>query len=105
MRAALLFLRRPSEVRYSCRADEPIRRGPTLRSTRELLVTAWDSVRDRIHDVVQSDADSQSRKLLVIAGIVSKLPGIAQIGVERQSGDQASSFVIDAAPLGRAAFT
>src|SRR5579883_2985837 len=58
------------------------------------------SVRHRVDDVVDPDANAKSGELFVIARLVGPLPGIAQIHVETDRHHQAALVVVDAAPVG-----
>src|ERR1700722_3623419 len=56
----------------------------------------------RVDDVIYSDTNSESRELLVIAGVVGPFPGISHVRLEGHGDDEAAAVVVNAAPARRA---
>ena len=61
------------------------------------------SVRHGVNDVIDSDPDSQRRKLLVVSGIVRPLPRVPDIGLKRHRHHDAPAVVVNPAPARRTA--
>src|ERR1039457_5677469 len=62
------------------------------------------SVRHRVDDVIDADADAEGGEPFGVLRVVGVLPGIAQIHVVTDGDHQASVVVVDAAPVGGTAF-
>src|SRR5260221_12604410 len=60
------------------------------------FILALCSVRHRLDDVVNADADTERRIFLGIVRRVGPLPGIAQVGVGAEGNDQATLDVLKA---------
>src|SRR5690348_18401486 len=67
-------------------------------NARELLRTL---VGQGVHYVINTDADAERGKLLIVLGVVGVLPGIAEIHVVTNGDHQAALVVVDPAPARR----
>src|SRR5450756_183649 len=61
------------------------------------------SMRHRVDDVIDADADAEGGELLGVARVVGVFPGIAEIHVVTDGDHQPAVVVVDAAPVGGAA--
>src|ERR1035441_3730997 len=61
---------------------------------------ARPSVRHRVNDVIDADADAEGGESFGVLRVVGVFPGIAEIHVVADGDHQAAAIVVDAAPVG-----
>src|ERR1035441_9582004 len=93
----------PSCTASMTRANRWISRA-SLTAKRYTTEGANTSVRHRVDDVIDADADAEGGEPFGVLRVVRVLPGIAQIHVVTDGHHQPAVIVVDAAPVGGTAF-